>query len=599
MGDNDKFSVLACLEGKTGRDSLLDEVRQDVLATSVLGAMKSYIDQLKGKLDNNARPFQKLAHLFMAGITPARIEGHHDGEAIGLRTGDEHGLFAAYGNFLGWTWGTAIGPVAPWVGKSFTPADPNLLRQYTGDSDRNAAGTYLGINHFRRIEDSVLNEFGFPVLTFWMHLKDAPTQEQDRYGYQKNGGLFVARQASSVYGGSPRDVFQLNYRWHGLGNLPPISYLIDELVELTSGLYLGQLLFATRHVVSQYDPAKPAQEYDYQHFGYFLLMDDSWAEETRRVFKNIGPLPIGSAPSGAAETGSSPAEVRGSARSKFNTFTFVQPPDGNCDDSLLAEILGEMQNCPTILDLLKSYSDELMHHFDNRSRSFLKLRELFNRGTAPDEVVGFFHGAVVSFHAEGLYKVLNLNTLNLGWLFGRMFTPWTGKSFEPVGPDRLKQFTDGFEQGQVPTFWGANTLSFKTARKKFTRQVMKLAGVWTEPVPAEESARFGYEEKAFFFIAHKGTSVNPENESKKVFFFNYRWPKLKTPLPDCYCIDELVSIADGLYMGQLLYATELLKPYDPRQDPAAYKYGLFGYFLLMDDDWQTRRLSIGLDPYEV
>jgi hypothetical protein len=69
--------------------------------------------------------------------------------------------------------------------------------------------------------------------------------------------------------------------------------------------------------------------------------------------------------------------------------------------------------------------------------------------------------------------------------------------------------------------------------------------------------------------------------------------------PDNYCIDELVKLADGLYLGQLIYATELLKQYDPKEDPSAYKYRLFGYFLLVDDDWQKRRLSIGLDPYNV
>ena len=107
---------------------MLDEVRQDVAPSSVLEAMKGYIDQLKGRLDNNARPYQKLARLFMAGFTPDRVEGHHDGEAIGLRTGDEHGLLASYGNFLGYVWGTIVGPVAPWVGKSLKSVDGDTLR---------------------------------------------------------------------------------------------------------------------------------------------------------------------------------------------------------------------------------------------------------------------------------------------------------------------------------------------------------------------------------------------------------------------------------------------------------------------------------------
>jgi hypothetical protein len=105
--------------------------------------------------------------------------------------------------------------------------------------------------------------------------------------------------------------------------------------------------------------------------------------------------------------------------------------------------------------------------------------------------------------------------------------------------------------------------------------------------------------KSFFFIAHQGTSINGENHGKRIFQFNYRWPKLRTFPPDNFCIDELAAIADGLYLGQLIYATNLLKSYDPREEPSQYQYRLFGYFLLMDDDWQQRRLKIGLDPYNI
>jgi hypothetical protein len=599
MPSADKFKTLTCLEGKLGQDPLLDEIQRDVESSSVLEAMKGYIDQLKGKLDNNARPYQKLARLYMVGFTPARVEGHHDGEAIGLRTGDEHGLLASYGNFLGYVWGTIVGPVAPWVGKSFSPVDQNTLRNYTDGFEKGETPTYLGINHFEEMKQSVAMLLGYPILVFWMGLKDAPQQEHDLYGYEKNGGLFIARQAASVYSGTARQVFQLNYRWHNLGNLPPVSYLIDEIVTIADGVYLGQLLFATQHVLHQYDPGVPAADYDYQHFGYFLLMDDSWASETRRVFKNIKPGLITTSPRVSTTLTPGGAPSAAALAPKFTTLTLAQPVDGNCDDGVLAQLHEDMKGHETILDLLKAYSDELMKSFDNRSPSFLKLHELFNRGIGPDEVTGFLHGAVVTFHTEGFYRFFNLNTLNVGWMLGRLFTPWTGKTFEPIALDRLKDFTDGVEQGLVPTFWGTNTLSFKTARQRFTKDVMKLAGVWAEDVPPEESSRFGYDLKSFFFIARKGVSINEENNGKKVFLFNYRWPKLRTFPPDNFCIDELVKIADGLYLGQLIYATEILKPYDPKEAPSAYKYRLFGYFLLMDDDWQKRRLSIGLDPYDV
>jgi hypothetical protein len=601
MPDN-KFKTLTCLEGKLGQDSLLDEIQREVQATSILETMKSYMDELRGKLDNNARPYQKIARLFAAGLTPAQdVAGHHDGEAIGLRTGDEHGLLASYGNFLGLVWGSVVGPVAPWVGKSFLPLTPDLLQNYTEGYEHGDTPTYLGINHFEKVEESEISKLSFSIVTFWMHLKDAPQGEKELYGYEKNGGLFIARRAPSVYAGSKREVFQLNYRWHNLGNSPPVSYLIDELVRIGEGIYLGQLLFATRNVLSRFDPNRPIEEYDYQHFGYFLLMDDSWAAETRRVFSNIKPGRITTqlATEKAAPQAARVALEIGVAQPKFTTLTLADPVDGNCDDRVLAEIREDMRQHETILDTLKAYSDQLMKSFDNRSPYFVKLGELFNRGIGPDKVEGYYRGALLSFHTEGYYKFFNVNTLDVSWLLGRHFTPWTGKTFDPISTERLKDLTDGFEQGSVPTFWGTNTMSFKTTKQKFIRDMMKLARIWMEEVPAEEANQFGYDYKSFFFIARKGPSANEDNHGKQVFLFNYRWPKLRTFPPDNFCIDELVKIADGLYLGQLNYATEILKKFDPQVDAYAYKYRVFGYFLLMDEEWQRRRLAIGLDPYDV
>ncbi len=595
------FKTLTCLEGKKGQDPLLDEIRDDIESSSVLEAMKAYIVQLSGKLDNDARPYRKIARLFEVGFTPTVIEGHHDGITLGLRTGDERGLLASYGNFLGFLWGTVVGPVSPWVGKSFHPVGSGDLGNYTEGFERGDAPTYLGINHFTKLEDSVINALSLSILTFWMHLKEAPQEERDLYGHNKDGAFFIARRAQSVYRESKREVFQLNYRWHNLGNLPPNSCLIDELVQITDGVYLGQLVYATKHLLGRFDPNYPSEDYDYQHFGYFLLMDDTWASETRRVFPSIKPGRITSPTRMAIAAGQLRSARHAVAISppKFTTFTFADPVDGNCSDSTLAEIREDMMQHETILDLLKTYSDQLMKDYDNRSPAFLKLHELFNRGVGPEEVSGFLRGALISFHAEGFYRFFNVNTLNVGWQLGRYFSPWTGKTFEPITPERLREITDGVEQGAVPTFWGTNTQSFKTTKQKLVRAMMKAAGIWMEDASAEEARQFGYDVKCFFFIARQGASVNPENRGKKVFLFNYRWPKLRTFPPDNYCIDELVKIADGLYLGQLNYATELMKKYDRKEDPSSYKYRLFGYFLLMDEEWHRRRLAIGLDPYEV
>lgn len=595
----DKFRTLTCLQGKQGSDPLLDEIQREVEATSVLEAMKSYIDQLHGKLDNNARPFQKIARLFEAGITPDRVEGHHDGVAIGLRTGDEHGLLASYGNFMGLLWSAAVGPVAPWVGKSFDTVDANILKRYTDGTVGNEAPAYLGINHFNRLPESAFNHFTYSVLTFWMHLKDAPQEERELYGHDRDGGLFIARRAPSVYSGTPREVFQLNYRWRNLGNAPPFTYLIDELVVIADGVYLGQLLFSTSHMLGHFDPALPNAGYHYQHFGYFLLIDDTWAAETRRVFSNIEAGRIAQAIAPATESRLSRAglQVAASVPARFTTLTLADPVDGNCNDGLFQEVQRDMSQQPTVLHLLKSYSDELMKRSDNLSPYFAKLGELFNRAVAPREVRGYYRGALISFHTEGYYRFFNMSTLDVGWQLGKFFSPWTGKTFQDITPAQLSEFTGGAEKGAAPTFWGTNTQSFKSSKEKFIRRLMDLAGVWQEDVPAAEAQQYGYDAKSFFFIARQGISINAENKGKKVFQFNYRWPKLRTFPPDNYCIDELVMLADGLYLGQLIYATALLKKYDPLEDSATYKYRLFGYFLLLDEAWQRKRLEIGLDPY--
>ncbi len=88
---------------------------------------------------------------------------------------------------------------------------------------------------------------------------------------------------------------------------------------------------------------------------------------------------------------------------------------------------------------------------------------------------------------------------------------------------------------------------------------------------------------------------NGEEENKRVFQFHYRYPMLGGPAPIGTCLDELVEIAEGLFLGQLIYSTVPFVPFHSSVDPADYKYQLFGYFLLMDNDWEYHRQAIKLD----
>jgi len=88
---------------------------------------------------------------------------------------------------------------------------------------------------------------------------------------------------------------------------------------------------------------------------------------------------------------------------------------------------------------------------------------------------------------------------------------------------------------------------------------------------------------------------NGADKTKKVFQFHYRFPLIGGPAPIGTCLDELVEIAEGLFLGQLIYSTALLTPFHSSVVPSEYRYQLFGYFLLLDDEWEQHRQAIGLD----
>jgi hypothetical protein len=107
--------------------------------------------------------------------------------------------------------------------------------------------------------------------------------------------------------------------------------------------------------------------------------------------------------------------------------------------------------------------------------------------------------------------------------------------------------------------------------------------------------RMGY----IFLGAADQSSILPMNNAdqkkKTVFQFHYRYPMVGGPAPIGMCLNEIVEIAQGLFLGQLIYATKPLKPFHSSIDPAEYAYRLFGYFLLLDNDWEYHRKAIKLD----
>lgn len=587
----DKLKVFTCIDDSL-KDDLVKQIRGDLEGkNSVLEVLKNYMMQLRENKDNNSLPMRKLARLFELGSIPDGLEGHYYGVVPGLRTGDLHGILAEYGNLLGYIWGSSIVGVCPWAGKSFTPMGEGDRAQVIGNELPKNVKVFRGINHFLEIERSTVNVAITDLLTFLWHLKKVPDFEHLKYGHHRNGGHFAAHRAMSVYPGTKREVFRLNYRYVGLDNFPPLTFLIDECVEIADGIYLGQVLFATERLLEKYDPRAPHENYHYQHFGYFVLLREEWNEEAKRLFPQ---LEVTDAAVTFQINGFGPASAS-QKPDKFNTFTFADPKDGNVDETVLAEIKKDLSKAGTIVRLMKNYSEALISGLDNQSPVFKKLHTLFNAGIAPKNIGGFYRGALVSWHSQGIMAAFDINSLNVGWRLMKSFSPWTGKRFDPVTKERLADLTDGHEKMEVPTYFCSNTVVFRTAKEKFTHAAAKIAGAWIEDASDEERRIYGYDANTFFFISKLAPSISPENNGKQVLQFNYRWKKLRNPLPDCLCIDELVQIADGFYLGQVFYSTNPLEPWDPNTPISKYKYQLFEYFVVMDEEWHQRRLRMGWD----
>ena len=595
-GEDTTLRTLTCLGGADPNDPLVNDIKADLsIASSVLEMMKDYMALLQGNLNNDAPPFQKMAKLFELGDAFDSLDGHYYGVAPGLRTGDLHGAAAEFGNLLGFIWGSIIVGQCPWAGKSYTPMTDDDRARTLGKTVSSDIKVLRGINHFNRIEGAPVNIAATALLTFMWHLQNATEDETSKYGYELKGGHFAAHRALSMYPGTPREVFRLNYRHHALNNFPPLTYLVDEMVQIADGLYLGQVLFATDHLLERYDPTVPPSHYHYQHFGYFLLFEPFWNAEAKRLFPFL-EMPDAAVPAEAPQT-SAPAVAATPPTDKFSTLTLADPADGDVDSARLDEVRADIQTSGDIMRMLKSYSDVLMAEHKTVSPVFDKLHALFNAGIGPQTMNGFYRGALISWQSQGLLAPFHENTINVAWQASRFFSPWTGKKFNPIDEAELAKWTEGGEpMGSDPAFNCSNTVAFRTLKEKFTREVSKLAGVRMEDATPEEHQQYGYDAHTFFFIGRPNKpSMLPENKGKKIYQFNYRWKPLRNIPPDCFCIDEIAQIAEGLYLGLLIYATDWLKPWDPQTPIEEYKYKLFGYFLLMDEEWHQRRLRIGFD----
>jgi len=61
------------------------------------------------------------------------------------------------------------------------------------------------------------------------------------------------------------------------------------------------------------------------------------------------------------------------------------------------------------------------------------------------------------------------------------------------------------------------------------------------------------------------------------------------------CLDKLAEIAEGHYLGQLIYSIKFFTPFHCPVDPEDCKYQIFGYFLMLDNDWRYHWQAIKLN----
>ena len=571
-------------------DPLLKEMMEGDLRglDNPLKLMKQYADILN-KETSHGNIHEKLDKLFLCGRAPDSLDGYYHGITISLKTGtDSLGVFDDIQKKLHLEeevdplqvfYGRLLSKTSPWAGKNFKEINKEKLSELTGGFDKGEEKSFLGINSFRKDNRGFVNNLAGEILSYIMDMEGVPGPEsKQRSWIYAKGGLFIAKRQKSV---DPehqeKEMIALNYRWKSLGNRFPNRLLIDEIVQIAEELYLGKLYYATalQYISMDYDPKIRKEEYKYRSFGYFLLMDDSWLHEKNMLFPDLTYKMADNLPE------------------KFGAFHLIDSPESKA----IQEGLGQGK---TVLHYLQELSKGVKEGEESEERCFREIHKLFMSGRRPDGIQGFLHGGVVAFRSSGFLKKLGKNILNDIWPAVRPFSPWTGKTFTNVSVEGIRKYIGkdaDYYKGIEPIVLGTNTyrkdLALSLTATVFIEQLNKI-GMVVEYSDEKERDEDIYV-KSFYFIAANSRSVNPECKGKEVLQFNYRWPEFHTMPPDNLCIDELVRIAEGLYLGQLIYSTEPRIEYSPEKDPGVYKYEDFGYFMLMDDEWHAIKEFIAFD----
>ncbi|MBU2453350.1 MAG: hypothetical protein KJ668_08555, partial [Proteobacteria bacterium] len=426
---------------------------------------------------------KKLQTLFMCGKSVV-LDGPMIGIPVSIRNSDyfqdtvrhlgrERSRIASI-EWMATAWNMTFADTGLWMGKAFEPLTRETLAEKCEKDDSvmkafNPESTRIGRNFFRDPPDpDLIQGITIPVLTQLWDLKDRPfSTSAEQFGgiltkanleketyipYNKTGSIYLADFGKSVVSEMKgKDVYQLNYRWPALRPVYPMTRLVDEIVQIAEGIYLGQLIYATRHyslgrlrlpfcpdlpeipIGESYDPhhqhpldflrrhfSEPGKDqggdvdYGYQNNGYFLMMDPAYAEKVYAddAFPQLRPRPgetgyttLGYDKKPGRSPKRSPSmqrqwpeitdwandwKLNDGLKKKFTTFIF-EPSPKESDTEDIRQLLKEDES---ILQLLQRISTQisLQSKYDDHLVHFEKLNRLFRCGVAPVVENGLFKG---------------------------------------------------------------------------------------------------------------------------------------------------------------------------------------------------------------
>ena len=340
----------------------LKTILQNDLSGSFYAMLGKYSRVLSDNFQRKQWPEidKKLLTLFKCGKSVA-LDGPMIGTTMSIRDSDhfqhivQHlGKERSQIASLEWmvtVWNMTFADTGLWMGKSFEQVTKDVVAKKCGNNKKvmdayDSETTRIGRNFFRQpLGENLLQGISIPVLTKLWDLQDRPfstsaehfdgilteanLEKEKNIPYNKTGSIYIADFGRSILPQmNNKEVYQLNYRWPALQPVYPMTCLVDEIVQIAEGIYLGQLIYATRHyslgslrlpfcpdlpevpVGEPYNPGlkhafdffrrffslsdKNQDEnakYGYQHNGFFLMMDPAYARDVYAdgAFSNLRP----------------------------------------------------------------------------------------------------------------------------------------------------------------------------------------------------------------------------------------------------------------------------------------------------------------------